>query len=856
MKGFSSRRRVIIAAIAVVLILFLVRPGVTRLKARIATSISRAVERRVEIGSVQLRFLPRPGFDVQNLVIDEDPAFGSEPMLRAPEVTAVVRLTSLIRGRLDVSRLDLTEPSLNLVRENGHWNLEALLEHAARTATAPTGKSKAEVRPGFPYIEASSGRINFKAGAEKKPYALLDADFALWQESENTWGTRLKAQPLRTDLNLNDAGVLTINGTWQRAPSLGRTPLQFELDWTHAPLGQLTKLISGKDRGWRGAVSLNATLNGTPEALLIGTDATIDDFHRYDISSVGGMRLRGHCDARYSSTEEIAHQIFCAMPVGNGMMTLHGDAGLPGVHRADLALDLENVPVSAAAQLAMRAKKNLPADLVATGSVQGDFVAKEDVSSKQRLQLQGQGEIKDFRLRSVSNKVDLAPGTVPFLLVSNQRKGVKSQSYMDGYVSVRDGLRLEYGPFQISLGQTATQANGWFAWSGYGLVIRGQGEVSRTLRAASLLGLPVLKANLEGLAQMDLLVSGSWASNFSRPSDGFSPPELTGTVQLHNLRAILHGVNGPLDISSAQLHISPEETRVDKLNARAANARWTGTASWPRDCGTPGACLLSFNLKTEQVGLNGLHDWLRSPSTERRWYEVLASENAAPSFLQSLRATGKISADKVLIHNIAASKVSASLAIDRGHLSISALRADVLGGRHSGNWHIDFASGPLVYSGSGTLTAISLGQLADAMGDGWISGTANGDYQIKASAADSSLFWKSAEGAVQFKVWDGVLAHIVLNGDDSPLHVAQGRGLARLHDGKVEIDKGMLVSPTGSYEISGSASLGHTLDFKLTQANQPNAEHAGLVTYSITGTIGQPHISVIPAPQTQAQLKP
>ena len=167
-KALSSRRRIAAAAVAILLILFLVRPGVSRLKARIANSISRAVARPMEIGSVHLRFLPRPGFDLENVVIYEDPAFGAEPMLRAPEVTAVVRLTSLLRGRLDISRLELTEPSLNLVRrEDGRWNWEALLERTARTPLAPTAKSKREARPGFPYIEASSGRINFKAGAEK-----------------------------------------------------------------------------------------------------------------------------------------------------------------------------------------------------------------------------------------------------------------------------------------------------------------------------------------------------------------------------------------------------------------------------------------------------------------------------------------------------------------------------------------------------------------------------------------------------------------------------------------------------------------------------------------------------------------
>ena len=179
-NSFPSKRRVVAVAAGILLALFLVRPGVSRLKTRIANSISQAVERPVEIGSVHLRFLPRPGFDLENLVIHEDPAFGAEPMLRAPEVTALVRVTSLVRGRLDISRLELTEPSLNLVRrEDGRWNWEALLERAERTPMAPTAKSKRELRPGFPYIEASSGRINFKAGPEKKPYALLNADFCV-----------------------------------------------------------------------------------------------------------------------------------------------------------------------------------------------------------------------------------------------------------------------------------------------------------------------------------------------------------------------------------------------------------------------------------------------------------------------------------------------------------------------------------------------------------------------------------------------------------------------------------------------------------------------------------------------------
>ncbi len=849
----SSQRRAAIAAATVLLILFLVRPGVSRLKARIANSISRAVARPVEIGSVQLRFLPRPGFDLENLVIEEDPAFGAEPILRASEVTAVVRVASLLRGRLDVSRLELTEPSVNLVLSaNGRWNLEDLLEHTARTPTAPTAKSKSEARPGFPYIEASSGRINFKTGQVKKPYALLDADFALWQESENSWGVRLRAQPLRTDMNLNDAGVLRVNGTWQRAPSLHETPLQFSLEWDRVQLGQLSKLVWGSDKGWRGELRFDATLTGTPAGLQIGADSSIDNFHRYDISIPNGMRLQAHCDARYSSAEHVAHEIFCSAPVGNGMMTLHGDAGAPGLHRADLSLNLENIPANAMAQLALRLKNSLPADLVASGSLQGDFMLKEDADSGSQVKLQGQGEISDLHVQSALTKMEVSPGSVPFVLRPAANPEIRSKAprrWAGGWVPL-GGLQLEFGPLPVSLGgPSSALARGWFGRSGYGMEIRGGGDIANSLRLASLLGLPAIKANVDGLAQMALLVSGSWTKSVSDSSSGFSAPELTGKVQLRNVRAIVQGLGGPVEISSAEMLLSPDEVRVDKLNARAGKAHWTGYVSVPRGCGAPGACLVNFTLSTEEVAIGDLREWLRPAPGERRWYQVAASESVPSSFLRNLRARGRISAANFLVHNIVASRVSASLDLDRGTLKISDLRADLLGGKHRGDWQIDFAGASPVYTGSGMLNSISLSQIANAMRDEWVSGTLAGSYQWKTSALD----WVSGEGRVQFDLRNAVLPHIKLYADDSPMRIERWSGQAHLQAGKIEIAKGKLISPSGIYEISGTVSPARNLDFKLFQAEGTKA--AGGATYSIQGTLAEPRVALVPAPQTQARLK-
>jgi uncharacterized protein involved in outer membrane biogenesis len=863
-KVFSSKRRVVAVAVVILLALFLVRPGVSRLKVRITNSISRAVARPVEIGAVHLRLLPQPGFDLENLVMHEDPEFGAEPMLRAPEVTAVVRLTSLLRGRLDIARLELTEPSLNLVRRaDGRWNWEALLERTERTPLAPTAKPKLEARPGFPYIEASAGRINFKAGQEKKAYALLNADFALWQESENTWGARLKAEPLRTDMNLSDAGVLRISGTWRRAGSLRETPLQFSLEWNRAQLGQLSKLVSGADKGWRGEVRLNATLSGVPAAMQVTADASIQDFHRYDIFSSEGLRLAAHCDGRYSSVEGVVHEIFCSAPVADGMVTLHGDAGLPGVHKADLSLNVENVPISAVAQLVRRAKKNLPGDLVSSGSVHGNFTVKEDGTSQRAGEFQGQGEIADLRLQSASSKAEFAPGDVPFVLSSQRVNGHalskrESPRKLDAEVSAApDELRIDYGPFPVALGRpTPAQAHGWVARSGYGLAVRGDGEVSHVLRLAGLLGLAAVKANVEGGSEMELQIAGSWAGNVSGAASGFSAPEVTGTVQLHNVRAVVRGVNGPVVITSAELRLLHGEARVEKLNAQAGDAHWTGSVALPRGCGAAGACLIHFNLNTDEMDLGELSEWLSPQASQRRWYQMLTSaEPAAPLFLLNLNASGKVNADRLLIGKLVANRVTAALDLEQGKLKISDLRADFLKGKHRGDWQADFNADTPVYTGSGTLTGISLQQIGDAMHDPWISGTAEGTYRLTASGADSAAFWESADGGLQFDLRDGVLSHISLASDEGPLRITRWQGRARLRGEKIQMENGKLVSPAGVYEIGGTASLGQELDFKLARSSDMRAAHAGSLTYSIAGTVTEPRVTLT-TQETQARLKP
>lgn len=857
MKAFFSRRRVVAAmALLLLVLLFLLRPGASRLKSRITLSISAAVGRSVDIGSAHLRLLPRPGFDLENLVVYDDPAFGAEPMLRAGEVTADLRLTSLMRGRIEIARLDLTDPSLNLVYgPNGRWNLEALLERTAHTPLAPTGKAKLEPRPGFPYIAATGARINFKSGQEKKPYALTNAEFSLWQDSENAWGVRLKAQPFRTDLNLNDTGTLQLDGTWQRAESLRDTPLQLNIEWNRAQLGQLTKFFTGSDQGWRGDVLLDVTLSGSPGSLQIASNVSIQDFRRYDIQTGSPLRLASHCDGQFSSTNRQFHEMVCTAPVGSGLITLKGDAGLPGSGRYQLMLMAENLPASAAIALAQRAKNNLPQDLATSGTISGNF-SFERSALKENPRFEGRGEVSDFRMASESYRAELGPETIPFTLIGDDSLARGTSKTLGRKTapgkSNPQGPHLEFGPFALAFpaaGRTAPAiVRGWANLAGCNFTVVGETEVGKMLRAARLFGIPSQQSAVEGSALVDLQIAGSWVGNGRGQAAGFAGPQTTGTARLRNVRLEVRGAGGAVQIASAELRLLPDQVRVEKLIATAAETSWTGSLSLPRGCGSPGACQIHFDLNADRIGLRGLGEWVSPLEKRRPWYRLLESNarTGAP-FFASVRAYGHITADRLLLRNFEASHVSASVSLDAGKLQMSDLNADFLDGKHRGEWHADFAAKPAMCGGSGTFTGISLERIADAMKDQWIAGTASASYEIKGTCPAD--FWTSATGALQLDVVNGTLTHILLAGDD-PLKVNRFSGRARIVGGQIEVKDAKLDSASGTFLLTGTASLKQELDLKLAAA--PNSTPAA--GFAITGTIAQPRV-IRSGAETQAELK-
>jgi AsmA protein len=798
-----------------------------------------ALDRPVDIGAVKIHILPQPGFDLENFVVYDDPAFSSEPMVRASEVSASLRVRSLLRGRLEVSRLSLADPSLNLVRSrDGHWNLENLIERAARTEAAPTATAQSE-RPAFPYVEADNARINFKLGTEKKPYALTEATLSFWQESENTWGMRLKARPVRTDFNLSDTGTLSLDGIWKRSASLRDTPLQFRIEWDKAQLGQFTTLVLGSDKGWRGALKIDATISGKPHSLQIVTDASISDFRRFDILGGNSVDLKTHCTAHYSSSDRSFSAIGCQSPVGAGLITVSGNiTGFYGP-TYDLALKAANVPVQSLATLARHAKKNLPDDLLADGTLDADMRAYREDSSGPVWS--GRGHGVGVHLQSKSTGAEIVADEIPFSLDPSAKPSARknhSRSVLAGYSE----LRLELGPFGVAMGRpNPVVVHGSFGRSGYDFSIAGESQLARLLQVARMMGLPSRQPAADGLAKIDLQLAGKWS--------GFAGPQPVGKMQLSGVRVEVRGVNAPLQVASATVQLDASEVRIRNLSASVDNLAWQGSFALPRPCIDVHDCPVQFDLHTPKISLEALEQLLDPHLPSKPWYKFLPfSSQADKPFLASVSASGRLAANQLQFGKIQDNGFSAEVTLSKGKLQVSEIHGEILGGQHHGDLTADFTVKPPLYAGKGKFDRLNMAGLAGLMHDGWATGTAQASYRFKTSGNSAADLLADTQADLQLEITNGSLPHITLPDNSGPLHLRRLDMQVAFRDGKFEIREGKLETSTGVYSLAGTASLGQRLDLRLVR----DAAHA----FSVTGTVEKPQ--VVPAAvksETTAVLK-
>lgn len=267
-----------------------VRPVKRLLTARLETAFGR----RVEVGHFGLSLLPTPRLEAINVTVGEDPAFGYEYFLRAEKVTAGLRWSGLLRDRFEFGAFSFSRPSLTLVRNSaGEWNIDRWLPPARSLPGGTSGQPSASPPVRLDLLEFDEGRVNFKNGADKLPFAFTGVSGKVAQVSPGRWTLRLKAQPWRSGTPLQAAGTIFVRGD-VAGTSARLQPAELFVHWGDASLADLLRLVRGQDYGLRGEVLVDAVARsgGLPASAPLASggewdfhvEARAKQIHRWDLT--------------------------------------------------------------------------------------------------------------------------------------------------------------------------------------------------------------------------------------------------------------------------------------------------------------------------------------------------------------------------------------------------------------------------------------------------------------------------------------------------------------------------------------------------------------------------------------------
>ena len=836
---------------------------------RIAGAISRSIGRPVSMDSIHLRLLPWPAFAISNLSVGEAPGFGAEPALRAPDVVVEPRLSSLWRGRFELSRVELTDASVNLVRNGeGRWNVSSVLLQASQIPNAPTAQAHPGPAPRFPYIEATNTRVNIKRGNEKLPYSLLNAEFSMFLVRPEVWQLSLEGQPVRTDLELSlgDTGLLRIHGELHRASAFGTMPLAMDAEWSHAPLGQLSRLLLGRDTGWRGDIDASASLRGEIDDLAFGTHTLITDLHRQEFSPQQPFTVDASCSGHSARAHPEGDSFGCRWPVGTGALLLTHTQAVEGGSR--YVLTANSLPPSTLLA---------GLGLMLPGLTDNQDIDQDAVQNAAQGAGAGVGASVDG---SISGSLAYAPsshtlsGALSLPLLQLGGAGASGEPLLLRNLLLRPAAGGMEGPptllltaDPIDLGSPGTRRlalSAQLTEAGYAVHAAGSMSLA-ALQQLSFHGKLPFLAHLApatslpqaaSTAELALTGSAAWLDRALGSS-----AQITGHLHMENARWSPSWLPVPVDLRQVDAVFTPGSIAWTVPDAVAAHpeappTEESGAAAVSRDpgpradsppihmsgeaemtvgCMLDGGCPVHFSLQAGALSAVALQTLLtRQPQAGLAY--LLGRSQPASASLPALEGT--VHADLLLLGRLPIHDATLALATggEGKTMQVQALDGRTLGGNLHLHGDVRFTDAKPVYTLLASVTGASVAQTAALWHESWGDGAGmwNGEAQLQLRGTSTAELLDSALGSFHLVWLHGSL------GEALP-HFASWDASGQLQSSGLLITKGVVSGPPAT--LGGTAGWDRRLHLALTPGFKlPPGAAPAPAPVQITGTLAAPEL--------------
>jgi hypothetical protein len=690
-----------IAALAILLLLaqlglpFLLQTHLVR--AYLLAHLQKSFGRPVEARNVSMDILPFPRVDVEGVSIGENPAFGREYFLRADHMTANVRWFGILRGHFDFGTITLSRPSLILVRnQQGRWNLEGWLPPAP-SRSSPATIAYGPQRPAdsgnhLQKIEFDEGRINFKTGDEKRPFAFTKVSGSVEQMAPGRWQLRLEAQPWRSGVPLQSTGTLQIRGE-VAGTSARLQPAEFQVHWDKVSIADLFRMITGNDFGVRGAFTLDGNASiGKPDsggpvppgAWKFSLHASAGKIHRWDLTERGdnpavSLILKGLWDV--AAGEAHAGILTVDLPHSH----FEGTARLKTAGMSDWNLRIQDSGIQAQDLLAWyRAfqpdvAETLDAEQLfrASFALRGFPLSWEDVQiSSAAGELRLPGYAKPLRIGPVlgaahNNFFELLPVQLTLEIPGSDLPAKPEKNAAKTSVATASGNQLEF-----------RFRDDFLAGKGSLRLTGRLDDAGDFLKAAAAFG-RTLNHGWE--------ITGGTAGNVSREWEhGVANGRWSGSLSFTKAQLQAAGLNLPLKLDEARLDWRNGYHSATIVRAAAFGATWSGSISAlpvTDDFGNN----WKFQLHADHLDAAELDLWF-GPRARPNWLQRLLpsllgkSDAGAPSeLLRRVTAEGEIEADSLSVEKIKLARARGHVAFRDLHLEVRDAQAEWAGGTARGS---------------------------------------------------------------------------------------------------------------------------------------------------------------------------
>jgi hypothetical protein len=664
-----------------------------RYRHRVATRLQQALGRPVQFGHISLKFIPRPGFSIDNVSVLEDPQFGTEPFARVDHIDCHLGLLNLLRGKAALENLSLEGADINLVRNSpGRWNVERFVAGAARALPGPSSLS----------IAVSDARLNFKFGVDKKPFTVTDLRGRVDLHRERRLlNFDLTGSPLRTDirtgLGMPSPGQIQLQGFWRPGQG-GENALSATLRTRGALLYDWIPLLAGRNPEIYGLVDADAHLTGSPSVLNLDAQLRLSQLRRWEsLPAEGDLPVRISMKGQLDREAEQASIGDLEATFGDSRWSLKGRVRQLGANPVlDLVAATDSSRLENLLTLMGRVvgpprwrDAKLPIELTgvvdSTLSIQGEWPHLSysgSANSRGTRLVVGNATMpmSDVILRFEERHFELLPvrvsATPNLTLVAegalNLPALTESQSKPDWVrQNAHKGLRPEGLPEP-----------------GYRLSFSARPSAAHEIVAlAAGLGFgPARSIDARGLVSANMTLAGKlWP--LARPS-------LTGWAELRAVDVVLPGLVKPIQVSRAHIGIDNDRVTIDPLTAGFAGALFAGHVEHAGAGTEP----WTFELRSPALDLAEASSWFEvlGHSTATPWFELIpglstlaARRAAGASLFNALNVRGDFGTPTLTYKRVTLRNFRGRVEMSKRLLRVTSVEFRMSAGRGTGSAEVD-----------------------------------------------------------------------------------------------------------------------------------------------------------------------